>query len=229
MTTVVGELAFEDRTTRARIRDAALRLIAEHGVEGATIRDITRAAGVSGGLVRHHFGSKDHLRAACDAYALEQLVKIKEQAVLVGEVANVSFMAAAHPTLLLILRYFARSIVDGSPSAAAMFDEMVDLTEAWVNAHNPGESDDPRAYAAILVAMETGLLAMHEQLSRVLGADVFGPEGHLRMSRAKVDFYSHPLLGADIAADARSTIDEMQSRLATMAAPPRAAGRKRRR
>ena len=229
MTAVTGDLAFEDLTARARIRDAALRLIADHGVEGATIREITKAAGVSGGLVRHHFGSKDDLRAACDAYALEQLVKIKEQAILAGEVANVSFMTAAHPTLLLIFRYLARSMVDGSASAAAMFDEMVDLTEAWVDAHNPGVFDDPRAYAAILVAMETGLLAMHEQLSRVLGADVFSPEGHLRMSRAKVDFYARPLLSAEIAAGARSALDEMQSRLAAAAAQPRAADRRRRR
>ncbi len=201
----------EDLTARARIRDAALRLIADHGVEGATIRDIATAAGVSGGLVRHHFGSKDDLRAACDAYALEQIMKIKEQAIVADAVADVSFMAAAHPTVLLIFRYFARSMVDGSPSAAAMFDEMVELTEAWVNEHNPGEFDDPRAYAAILVAMETGLLAMHDQLSRVLGADIFGPEGHLRMTRAKVDFYARPLLSAETAASARSTIDALRA------------------
>ena len=52
-----GKRSAEDLTARARIRDAALALFAERGTDGATIRDIAKAAGVSGGLVRHHFGS----------------------------------------------------------------------------------------------------------------------------------------------------------------------------
>ena len=211
MATSLGERAAEDLTARARIRDAALRLFAERGPGGATIRDIAKAAGVSGGLVRHHFGSKDGLRAACDAYALEQIVRIKEQAVRDGRVADAGFLSAAHPTILLTYRYFARSLVDGSPSAAAMFDEMVGLTEAWLAQNHPGEITDPHAYAALFVAMETGLLAMHAQLSRALGAGIFTREGHLRMSRAKLDFYSVPLLSPELAAQARTAIDQLQA------------------
>ncbi|MGH3750942.1 MAG: helix-turn-helix domain-containing protein, partial [Micromonosporaceae bacterium] len=58
----VEDRAHEDLTARARIRDAALRLFAERGIGPATIRDIAKAAGVSSGLVRHHFGSKEALR-----------------------------------------------------------------------------------------------------------------------------------------------------------------------
>ena len=143
MASTAGERSAEDLTARARIRDAALALFAERGVDGATIRDIANSAGVSGGLVRHHFGSKDELRAACDSYALDQLMQIKEQAVD-GQLANASFMSAAHPTVLLLYRYLARSLVDGSPAAAAMFDEMVELGEAWLTRHNPGQMADPR-------------------------------------------------------------------------------------
>ena len=211
----IGEPAFEDLTARARIRDAALRLFAERGLEGATIRDIARLAGTSAGLVRHHFGSKEALRDACDAYALDQLMRIKEQAVLEGRLANLGFMSAAHTTLLLLYRYFARSMVDGSPSAASMFEQIVELAEQWLACHHPGKMADPRAYAALLVAMETGVLAMHDQLSRALGADIFSPDGHLRMTRAKVDFYSQPLLTPELAAMAHAAIDQLQAR------PPR--------
>lgn len=211
MASALGERAAEDLTARARIRDAALRLFAERGVDATTIRDIARAAGVSGGLVRHHFGSKDDLRAACDAYALEQIMRIKEQAVRDGRVADTGFLSAAHPAILLTYRYFARSLVDGSPSAAAMFDEMVGLSEAWLTENHPGELSDPRGYAALFVAMETGLLAMHEQLSRALGADIFTAAGHLRMSRVKLDFYSKPLLSPDLAGQARAAIDQLQA------------------
>jgi AcrR family transcriptional regulator len=216
---LLRERAVEDLTARARIRDAALRLFADRGIGGATIRDIAKAAGVSGGLVRHHFGSKDDLRAACDSYALDQLMHIKEAA-LEGPMADAGFMSAAHPIVLLTYRYFARSLVDGSPSAASMFDEMVELAEAWLARHHPGEMADPRGTAALLVAMETGMLAMHNQLSRSLGADIFSPEGHLRMTRAKVDFYSHPLLSPDLVARARATIEQQQARQPATTAEP---------
>ena len=205
-----GERSAEDLTARARIRDAALRLFAERGLDGATIRDIARAAGVSGGLIRHHFGSKDDLRAACDSYALDQLMRIKEQAVLEGQLANPGFMSAAHPTVLLTLRYLARSLVDGSPAAAAVFDEMVELGEAWLDQHHPGQIPDPRGYSAVLVAMQSGLFMMHSQLSRWLGADIFTPEGHLRLTTALIDFYSQPLLSPALAEQARAAVRDLQ-------------------
>lgn len=202
--------AREDLTARARIRDAALRLFAERGIDGASIRDIAKAAGVSGGLVRHHFGSKQELREACDAYAVDRLVRIKEQAVLEGQLANPGFLPATHPTILLLYRYLARAMVDGSKAAAAMFDDMVELTEQWLAKHQPGHSTDPRAFAAVMVTMQTGLLALHEHLSRALGADILGPEGHLRMSRAVVDLYSKPLVGPELAAQVRAALDQVE-------------------
>jgi TetR/AcrR family transcriptional regulator, regulator of cefoperazone and chloramphenicol sensitivity len=204
-----GDRSLEDLTARARMRDAALRLFAERGIDGATIRDIAKEAGVSPGLIRHHFGSKEGLREACDAYALERAMRIKEQAVLEGQWSNPGFMQSVHPTVLLIYRYLARSMLDGSSAAAALFDEMVDLGEQWFIQHNPDVSDDPRAYAAVLVAMQTGPLIMHDQLSRALGADILSREGHIRMSKALVDFYSHALLSPEEAATAHAAYDRL--------------------
>ncbi len=207
-----GERPAGDLTARARIRDAALRLFAERGLDGTTIRDIANAAGVSGGLVRHHFGSKDDLRTACDSYALDQMMRIKEQAVLEGQLGNPAFMSAAHPTVLLTLRYLARSLVDGSPAAAAMYDEMVALGEDWLTRHHAGQVADPHGYSAVLVAMQSGLLMMHSQLSRWLGADIFTAEGHLRLSAAMIDFYSQPLLSPELAEQARAAVRHLQAR-----------------
>jgi TetR/AcrR family transcriptional regulator, regulator of cefoperazone and chloramphenicol sensitivity len=205
-----GDRSAEDLTARARIRDAALRLFADRGLDGTTIRDIAKEAGVSAGLIRHHFGSKDDLRAACDSYALGQIMRIKEQAVLDGQLGNPAFMSAAHPTVLLTLRYLARSLVDGSPAAEAMYDEMVELCEAWLAEHNPGQMADPHGYSAVLVAMQSGLLMMHSQLSRWLGADIFTAEGHLRLAGALIDFYSQPLLSPELAGQARATVRHLQ-------------------
>jgi AcrR family transcriptional regulator len=213
--------AFEDLTARARIRDAALRLFAERGIDGATIRDIAAAAGVSPGLVRHHFGSKDALRDACDSYALDRLMRIKEQAVLEGRMAEPGFLAAVHPTVLSLYRYFARALLDGSPAAASMFDEIVDLAEQWADRHYPGQFSDPRAFAAVMVAMQIGMLGMHEHLSRALGADILSARGHLRLSRGAVDLYAQPLLSPEQAAQARAALDQLASTQTPDPAPPR--------
>ncbi len=74
-------------------------------MDGTKIRDIARAAGVSAGLVRHHFGSKEALRDACDSYALDRLMRIKEQALLEGHMADPGFLPAVHPTVLSLYRY----------------------------------------------------------------------------------------------------------------------------
>lgn len=55
--------------TRGRILDAASQLFAQHGYEGASVRQIASAAGVSLGMIRHYFGSKDGLYDACIASA----------------------------------------------------------------------------------------------------------------------------------------------------------------
>ena len=61
-----GDRPREGLTPRARIRDAALAQFAEHGIRGASMRWIAEAAGVSLGLVQHHFGTKEALREAFD-------------------------------------------------------------------------------------------------------------------------------------------------------------------
>lgn len=60
-----------DRTARARRRliQAAIRLLAERGYTGTTLAEIGREAGLSRGLVTHHFGSKD----ACIIAAIEEI------------------------------------------------------------------------------------------------------------------------------------------------------------
>jgi AcrR family transcriptional regulator len=57
--------------TRAAILDAAERLFSEHGVEGASVRDIIREAGVNLGAINYHFGSKERLALEVFARRLE--------------------------------------------------------------------------------------------------------------------------------------------------------------
>ena len=207
-----GEPGFDDLTAKARLRDDALKLFVERGIEATSVRDIARAAGVSAGLIRHHFGSKEQLRAACDAYALQQVVQLKEQAVLGGRLSDVGFMSSIHPRMLVFRQYFARSLLDGSPTADAMLQKMMSVSADWLEEHNKDQASDPLAFAALIVSMEIGTLVMRQQLSRVLGADIVEPEGQVRLARAKVELYSKPLLAPDVAAAALATIDQLEER-----------------
>ncbi|HEX5969203.1 MAG TPA: TetR family transcriptional regulator, partial [Intrasporangium sp.] len=64
--------AVEDLTTRARIREAAIRRFAADGME-APLRAIAADVGASPALILHHFGSRAGLRGACDQWVLAQI------------------------------------------------------------------------------------------------------------------------------------------------------------
>jgi AcrR family transcriptional regulator len=206
----VTDRAAEDLTARARIRDAALHLFAERGIEGATVRDIAKAAGVSSGLVRHHFGSKEALRDVCDSYAMERITRLREELLLEGRLTDHAALLSLHPTVIVLQSYLVRSMLDGSARASAMFDEAVRQAEEWL-VRQGAQTRDLRAYAAVLVAMQTGVFMLRDQLSRAIGDDVRAPVGHARMTRGFVDAFTHPLLTPDQAAKAHEMLDQLQT------------------
>ena len=146
-------------------------------------------------------------------------MKIKEELILEGKVASPGFLPSVHPTILLFYRYVTRALLDGSSRAAAMFDDMVTLTEQWIGKNAPDVTQDYRAYAAVLVGMQSGMLAMHDHVSRALGVDIFTADGHLRMAGALTDFYSHPLIDPEFVAKARRAMESLRA-----TNPPTAAG-----
>lgn len=65
-------VAADAEATRARILQAALALVADHGIDGTSIRDVAAGAKVSLATVLHYYGSKEGLYEACiDAMYLE--------------------------------------------------------------------------------------------------------------------------------------------------------------
>jgi TetR/AcrR family transcriptional regulator, regulator of cefoperazone and chloramphenicol sensitivity len=184
---------FEDLTARARIREAAIRLFAEHGVEETAILDITKEAGVSGGLIRHHFGSKDGLRVACDTYVYSELVRFKLEA-LKKRKADPEFLVTFDARQVLLRRYFGRAMIDGSPAAASRFDDIVDEYEQLF-IDQPGlDLADARACAAVMTGMTIGVLTMQDHIARALAEDPLSPRLQERISLAYGDIYSPALL-----------------------------------
>jgi AcrR family transcriptional regulator len=182
----------DDLTARARIRDAALSQFAERGITGATIKSIADQAGVSPGLVQHHFGTKDNLREACDAAVIEIFRRRTTRGAVSGEIAKPEFIADLYDVSPLLLRYLARAAVDGGPAAAAVLDELAAgaeefLSTTWPERFPPG-SQRARDSAAVMCAMHTGVIMLQDNLSRQMGTDLDADS--TRIGLAMVDLYA---------------------------------------
>ena len=197
----------DDLTARARIRDAALREFGDKGYDGATIRGIAARAGVSSGLLRHHFGSKQELRDACDEYLVKTMRDINEQVQANVERGDVHYVSARIP-VGQYQAYITRALVEGS--AGQLFDEMVAMTEGWL-----AVADQNRAYpaavdvksrAAVITAMALAVPLLQQHVSRGLGVDIDSPEGDLKMAATLVDVYANPLLTPEQAKSAQEDL-----------------------
>ncbi|MCJ1960472.1 TetR/AcrR family transcriptional regulator [Novosphingobium mangrovi (ex Hu et al. 2023)] len=76
-------LALDER--RQSLMEATLTCVARHGLDGTTVRRITEEAGVTPGLVRHYFGSKEELIKNAYAYLIGQLTARASESADTGE------------------------------------------------------------------------------------------------------------------------------------------------
>jgi TetR/AcrR family transcriptional regulator, regulator of cefoperazone and chloramphenicol sensitivity len=166
---------------------------------------------VSPGLVRHHFGSKDELRKACDAYALEELHAYVERAMTDEGLNDPQIIAEARDPLHPYQRYLARALIDQSEAAAQIFDQMVAMTERVLRQVDNQRPDPPvadlRTRAALTVAMALGIPAFQAHISRSIGTDILSPEGDRRVILAVLDIQSHPTISPDTARTLRQGLD----------------------
>ncbi|TDD85135.1 TetR/AcrR family transcriptional regulator [Actinomadura darangshiensis] len=210
----------DDLTGRARIRDAALLEFAEHGLKGATIRGIAKAAGVSPALVQHHFGTKEALREACDDHVIEVISETKQEA-LSGGMGSPGFLSVAMRTALPVQRYLARVLSDDSAAARTLFDDAVAFSEDLLKRGAPGVSapktDDLHGYASVMTAMSFGVIVLHEHLSRALGGNVLMGEGYPRLALSMLDVLEDNLISPELSAQARAALKTLP---ATGGQPP---------
>ncbi len=210
--------AFDDLTARARIREAALAQFTEHGYERATIRGIAAAAGVSPGLLRHHYGSKQELREAVDAHVLAEILRVNEEIKEGSDRGDLAPSAMSREALRPYQGYLVRALSEGSQTAVTIFDNMIGPTEEWLARADERRTDppyaDPKTRAAVLTAMALGVGLLHEHVSRVLGVDILSAAGDRQIALAMLDIYSHALVTPELAASARAGLDNTTLRSA---------------
>ena len=180
-----------DLTGRAVIRNAALRLFADHGHDAVTVRAIASAAGVSPALVVHHFGSKEGLREAVDAYAgrmFDGLFAELDGADVADLLADgqvsasiAESFARAFPPGSPLPAYLRRLLLAGDPAGAALFGRWYAATRALLDAMiergTATPSGDPAVRAAFLLVNDLALILLRNEVAAAIGVDPLTPAG----------------------------------------------------
>jgi AcrR family transcriptional regulator len=215
-----GDRPSEDLTARARIVDAALALFAERG-PSATMKAIAEAAGVSVGLVQHHFGTKDQLREACDERVLA-LVRLKVAEVHPGgRITQPEFIGTLYDAAVPVMPYVARVALEADERAASLFDEVMHLTALFLTSQWPERfpegADRTRNAAAVHLAMGLGTLVLHHQLTRLMGLDDAEPIPSAPVGLAMLDVYQAmgDLVASPLGEQFREAIDSFYERRET--------------
>ncbi|MCV2393635.1 TetR/AcrR family transcriptional regulator [Actinotalea sp. M2MS4P-6] len=197
----------DDRTARARIRDEALRLLAEAGPDGVSIRDVARAAEVSPALVLKHYGSKEGLLDAVDAHAVTTFEGMLRE--VTGPAATPT--ARAEPTGLAVAvaqhvpadsavpAYLGRMLLGSGEAGTALFARLYEVARAalasMVTAGTADPGPDPETRAAFLLANDLAVLVLRPHLARALGYDPLSAPGMARWGREVLTVYTAGLGG----------------------------------
>jgi AcrR family transcriptional regulator len=148
----------DDITARARLRDAAIECFALRGFE-ASVREIAARAGVSAGLIRHHFGTKDALRAECDAEVLRRYRDLKVEGIRTSPAQTMAMLAQLDDFAPMFV-YILRSVRDGGPAGREFIESMIteaeEFSEEAVRDGLIKPSRDPAARARYLVTSSLG-------------------------------------------------------------------------
>jgi AcrR family transcriptional regulator len=196
----------DDRTARAAIRDEALRLFAEHGPDTVSVRRIAAAAGVSPGLVIHHFGSKDGLREAVDAHVLALFGAMLGELTTPGlyDPGSAGSLAEAVVRYLPpdspVPGYLRRLLLSGGDPGRELFRRLYAgsrmALDAMSEADLASRGADPAVRAAVLMSNDLAVLLLREPLAEVLGTDPLSAAGMARWGRELLAIYAAGLMAA---------------------------------
>jgi len=165
----------EERSSIERIRNAALKSFATYGTSATSLRTVAAAAGVSVGLVQHHFANKPGLIKAVDDHVLGVVIAasappIPESGDSVAEMGSrVTRIIADHPD---IADYVGRALIDGSPLGNTVFDTLAAFGIArWTRRNERGETrpDLDLTWAALnSLVLALGTLILRGHIERQL-------------------------------------------------------------
>jgi AcrR family transcriptional regulator len=190
-----AEALDRDLTAKARIRDSAMRLFGARGVAATSLRAVAKEAGVSPGLVIHHFGSKEGLLRVVDEAVVERIELALSEVPLEGASGDLLEERGVVITALLeresvLFDYLARALSEDTEASAALFHRLFDFARRdrkLVEAGAIRPKADPFWRAMHQVILIVGPLMMRKLIERELGAPLLEEPQLGRWIRANRD------------------------------------------
>ncbi|GGH41877.1 TetR/AcrR family transcriptional regulator [Microbacterium album] len=132
----------------------------------APLRAIAQDAGVSAALVIKRFGSKDGLRAACDAHVLDVIRRAKERNIAGATEGRLLGVLAESDVYAPIVAYAMKSVVAGGPLGREFVEQMIADAEGYLAVAEaqgivrPSRDSAARARHLVMSAMGSFLLSL---------------------------------------------------------------------
>ena len=169
------------QATRLALHEAALRLVAERGLEHVSVDDVADRAGVSPRTFFNYFPTKDDAVVGLDPRLAGELAEAVR-----ARPASEPPVAAVRAAMLDQAREMAREpqlwplrlqVVDASPALAARLSAVFEASEralTAVVAERSGTRSDTDAYPALLAAVQAAVMrtALHRWLASDFAADL---------------------------------------------------------
>ncbi|HEU0190752.1 MAG TPA: helix-turn-helix domain-containing protein [Mycobacterium sp.] len=174
----------DDLTAKARIRNAAMDLYAEFGEDGTSMRDIAARAGVTVGLVVHHFKTKDGIRSAVEELVVDYFAHAIAQAPVDGTPRQVALARDASVTKMLesnpaVVDYLRRALLDPAGLRGELLQRLTELTRTeLVKARTTGIASGRRSESTQIIDImvrQLGRLFLQPMIDTMWG-HVAGPD-----------------------------------------------------
>lgn len=181
---------------RKRLLMVAMRQMAQAGFDGVTVRAIAREAGVSPGLIKHHFGSKEGLRDAVDAYFLQRSGAAMERGIVAAREMDARAFAEFERAWLLkyanewpdFVAYLRRAILENSEWSQRLFRRYLDSVRHGLDrldVDGQVRADVDRLWLPLLyLFMQLGPLMLEPHIRALLGRSTYEPDSWARYQEA---------------------------------------------
>lgn len=183
------------QTTREQLLALSVEMFAENGFTQTSLRSIAKRAGVSPGLLIHHFGSKDDLVAEAISETLGRWVVGETAAVLDDESARVENWRMFIEKNSTSLNFFRQVLLAGGTYAERLFDASLRESRTFLDqmkaAGRVKEVHDTEATALMVSASGLGLILFLDHVERIMGGQIASETVATRLMNANTELWEN--------------------------------------
>ena len=195
-----------NRDTRKELAQAAFELFSQSGFRQVNLNDIAERAGVSIGLIRHYYGSKDGLIDECTQVVMDRLHNIFRHILDgSGPSEGTEFLEhLQHRTTealtdnVSLLKYLRQLALENTPAANEAFKEYFLLLQQELNrveaaGHLRHEAN--KVWLTFhLMFMQMGPVFLSEQIEAIIGVPSHSPEAIRERGKENVRILKYGIL-----------------------------------